>query len=234
MRTLKDSLQIIVLDLEDIREDAAAAFEVQQVKKVSKFSCRLCGAKQSVQQVYAISGKAADVRGVVTGLNAKRQQQEEARDQALINSLDNDSDLHDEQQRDTAQPAIAWEDYLEKEVVEDPAGAQAQRLKEDAACYVTELPNGPQGKRKAKTAASGEMIRKSGKAVLAAVTWVSGNPFLRLSHLPMPICISQIMFGLCSQLLPHLTPTAEAITAVKLQACPAMSSQEMTYGKALR
>lgn len=64
--------------------------------------------------MYAISGKAADVRGVVTGLNAKRKQQEEARDQALLNSLDKDSDLHDEQQRDTAQPAIAWEDYLDK------------------------------------------------------------------------------------------------------------------------
>ncbi|BDA47555.1 hypothetical protein COCOBI_10-4030 [Coccomyxa sp. Obi] len=125
----------------------------------------------SVFQVYAISGKAADVRGVVTGLNAKRQQQEEARDQELINSLDNDSDLHDEQQRDTAQPAVAWEDYLEEEVAEDSAGAQAQRLPEDAACYVTELPNGPQGKRKAKKAASGKMIRWSGRSALDAVTW---------------------------------------------------------------
>lgn len=130
---------------------------MQQVKKVPKFSCRLCGAKQSVQQVsflsyfgqavlrctfdryckhgwhqigcqwytlkgvtalikqvYAISGKAADVRGVVTELNSKRQQQEEARDQALINCLNNDGDLHDEQQRDTVQPATAWIDYLEE------------------------------------------------------------------------------------------------------------------------
>ena len=43
------------------------------MKKARRFACSLCGAKQSVRQVYAISGKASDVRGVVVLLNARRQ-----------------------------------------------------------------------------------------------------------------------------------------------------------------
>ena len=52
--------------------------QVQQVKKVAKFACTLCGAKQSVRQVYAISSKASDVRGVVVSLNARRQTADDA------------------------------------------------------------------------------------------------------------------------------------------------------------
>ena len=54
--------------------------QVQQVKKVAKFACTLCGAKQSVRQVYAISSKASDVRGVVVSLNARRQAADDAQD----------------------------------------------------------------------------------------------------------------------------------------------------------
>ena len=78
------------------------------------FRTHKIGAAALVKQVYAISGKAADVREVVTNLNLKRQQQEEARDEALFNSVENDLDLHVEQQRDAAQPAIAWRDYLDE------------------------------------------------------------------------------------------------------------------------
>jgi hypothetical protein len=66
--------------------------------------------------VYAISGKASDVRGVVTKLNEKRQQADEARDQALIIGLDLEYyDLpYHEERHDPAGPAVAWQDYLDQ------------------------------------------------------------------------------------------------------------------------
>eukprot|EP00208_Stichococcus_sp_RCC1054_P006115 CAMPEP_0206137200 /NCGR_PEP_ID=MMETSP1473-20131121/2365_1 /ASSEMBLY_ACC=CAM_ASM_001109 /TAXON_ID=1461547 /ORGANISM="Stichococcus sp, Strain RCC1054" /LENGTH=474 /DNA_ID=CAMNT_0053530173 /DNA_START=226 /DNA_END=1650 /DNA_ORIENTATION=- len=51
---------------------SCASFSVQQVKKVPKWTCARCGEKQSLQQVFAISEKAKDVREVVATLNARR------------------------------------------------------------------------------------------------------------------------------------------------------------------
>ncbi|EIE23639.1 hypothetical protein COCSUDRAFT_63167 [Coccomyxa subellipsoidea C-169] len=92
----------------------------------------------SVFQVYAISGKASDVRGVVTKLNARRQQADEARDQALINGADKDDhDLHSHvEQHDTAGTA---------EVAADTADIAEQPPLPGAACYVTELPTCQRG-----------------------------------------------------------------------------------------
>ncbi|DBA86120.1 hypothetical protein WJX77_006607 [Trebouxia sp. C0004] len=47
-------------------------FQVQQVKKTAKFTCRMCQAPQSVRKTYAVSTQAKDIRSVVVELNAKR------------------------------------------------------------------------------------------------------------------------------------------------------------------
>ncbi|ESO85983.1 hypothetical protein LOTGIDRAFT_69762, partial [Lottia gigantea] len=46
-------------------------FQVQQVKKVLKWSCKLCGEKQSVLRVYG-RGSGADCRKHVQNLNTLR------------------------------------------------------------------------------------------------------------------------------------------------------------------
>ena len=77
-------------------------------------------------QVYAISGKASDVRGVVTKLNEKRQKAEEAHDQALINAQDEDDDDldHHEERQDHAGPAraVTWQNYLDQACTRLPTG----------------------------------------------------------------------------------------------------------------
>lgn len=56
-------------------------FQVQQKKKVKKFSCKLCGKKQSLQKLYGQSYKAKDLRPLVQDYNmnegSKREIEEE-------------------------------------------------------------------------------------------------------------------------------------------------------------
>lgn len=47
-------------------------FQCQQKRKDKKFSCKVCGKKQSVVRVYAISYKAKDIRGLVMKYNEMR------------------------------------------------------------------------------------------------------------------------------------------------------------------
>ena len=49
------------------------AYQVQRGgKKSPKYACKVCGAKQSVQVVFARSGRAADARRAVQALNQGR------------------------------------------------------------------------------------------------------------------------------------------------------------------
>jgi hypothetical protein len=48
------------------------AFQAALVTKSPKWACKLCGAKQSLQRVYAISGSAKDIRLHVQSLNQAR------------------------------------------------------------------------------------------------------------------------------------------------------------------
>ncbi|KAJ3281800.1 Sperm associated antigen 1 [Borealophlyctis nickersoniae] len=60
-------------------EDSCKTFQVQQVKKVNKWTCKVCGAKQSLQKVFFESGAAADCRPVVQQLNYRRAELDEAK-----------------------------------------------------------------------------------------------------------------------------------------------------------
>ncbi|GAX78562.1 hypothetical protein CEUSTIGMA_g6002.t1 [Chlamydomonas eustigma] len=52
-----------------IRCCSCLSFQVQQVKKASKWACHTCGLKQSLQKIYAISQKAKDCRLVCQNLS---------------------------------------------------------------------------------------------------------------------------------------------------------------------
>ena len=126
------------------------AFQVQQVKKVAKFSCTLCGSKQSVLRVYAISGSAKDVRGVVQRLNMARGSQAE---QPVQQPVQQEPEEEEEGAGEATCPAGAtaprappcWSDYQEPE----PAGTSASAHDDDwgEPGYLTILPDHPGSKR---------------------------------------------------------------------------------------
>ena len=55
-----------------LRCSECEAFQVQLEKMAKTFSCSLCGAKQSLQRIYAKSLKAKDCRELVMQYNAAR------------------------------------------------------------------------------------------------------------------------------------------------------------------
>jgi hypothetical protein len=61
-----------------------SAFQVQQVKQSNKFTCSLCGQKQSVQRMYARSNMARDIREVVQAYNSARSDADAEADQAVL------------------------------------------------------------------------------------------------------------------------------------------------------
>ncbi|GIL48741.1 hypothetical protein Vafri_5204 [Volvox africanus] len=62
-------------------------FQVQQVKKVQKFNCAICGEKQTIQHIYAISNAAKDIRLHVQRLNLGTAADREAEEQAALQRL---------------------------------------------------------------------------------------------------------------------------------------------------
>ncbi|XP_051810181.1 MRN complex-interacting protein [Acanthochromis polyacanthus] len=64
-------MSIMVLEFHVIRCFSCQSFQVQQVKKANKWSCKLCGEKQSLLKEYG-RGSGADCRRHVQKLNAMR------------------------------------------------------------------------------------------------------------------------------------------------------------------
>lgn len=64
--------------------------------------------------MYAISAKASDVRGVVTRLNERRHQCDEAHNEALMRAAENDGSDPVEEQQGYAGPSVDWDDYLKE------------------------------------------------------------------------------------------------------------------------
>ncbi|EFJ51200.1 hypothetical protein VOLCADRAFT_88033 [Volvox carteri f. nagariensis] len=64
-------------------------FQVQQVKKVQKFNCAICGEKQTVQHIYAISDAAKDIRLHVQRLNMGAAAAQGAQEDAALQRLEN-------------------------------------------------------------------------------------------------------------------------------------------------
>ncbi|KAK9811466.1 hypothetical protein WJX72_004434 [[Myrmecia] bisecta] len=118
-------------------------FQVQQVKKVAKFSCSLCGCKQSVRKAYAISAQAKDIRLVVQQLNLKRQKADEQQ------GAEREADITQFAESPRRKEATvipenlpAWDDFLETE-----EGPQEDQQRTTDSNFVTQLPDAKRQKR---------------------------------------------------------------------------------------
>ncbi|XP_032831785.2 MRN complex-interacting protein isoform X2 [Petromyzon marinus] len=81
-----------MVDFQVLRCYACRTFQVHQVKSSSKFTCKMCGEKQSVKKVYAVSsGK--DCRMIVQQLNRS---QGEKHDQRAAGTSDDGSSKDDD------------------------------------------------------------------------------------------------------------------------------------------
>ncbi|XP_026041519.1 MRN complex-interacting protein isoform X1 [Astatotilapia calliptera] len=97
------------------------SFQVQQVKKARKWSCKLCGEKQSLLKEFG-RGNAADCRRHVQKLNAMRgamMEEQERRSWSLWEQEQQEEQQEDEEQTD--EPVSRWSKYLDtpEEVEQD-------------------------------------------------------------------------------------------------------------------
>ncbi|KAK9813611.1 hypothetical protein WJX73_010551 [Symbiochloris irregularis] len=123
-----------------VRCYSCETFQVQQIKKVDKFNCSLCGEKQSVKLVYATNPKASEVRAVVRQLNSERGKVAEERQapaaHIVFSSEPQLMDITDK-----------WQDFLEApsqpvEQVDD---------QDDCSGFVTSLPEGQTKRRRVQS-----------------------------------------------------------------------------------
>ncbi|GIL69451.1 hypothetical protein Vretimale_13561 [Volvox reticuliferus] len=126
-------------------------FQVQQVKKLQKFSCAICGEKQTIQHIYAISNAAKDIRLHVQRLNLGAAADHEVEEQAPLQRVDQVQDYEQRPeapsgiQVDTAcmnRAASCWTDFADD-------GGAALDCVPDEDCedgIVTVLPDGKRGR----------------------------------------------------------------------------------------
>eukprot|EP00092_Neocalanus_flemingeri_P094811 GFUD01120585.1.p1 GENE.GFUD01120585.1~~GFUD01120585.1.p1 ORF type:complete len:229 (+),score=70.41 GFUD01120585.1:51-689(+) len=84
-------------------------FQVSQVKKATKWVCKICQEKQSTKQVYS-RGSGAECRKVVQELNWKRMELGTAREELL----------HDQEVVESVQEEEIFDDNYEIKTIEDP------------------------------------------------------------------------------------------------------------------
>ncbi|GLC41875.1 hypothetical protein PLESTM_001261100 [Pleodorina starrii] len=128
-----------------------STFQVQQVKKVQIFFCAVCGEKQTIQHIYAISNAAKDIRLHVQRLNtgtAAIEQAEEAAAWQRLHQVQENEQLdgaHPGRQVESASARAAACDWT---VYADDAGPGHADDVDDGQCdgLVTVLPDGKRGR----------------------------------------------------------------------------------------
>ncbi|XP_077428789.1 MRN complex-interacting protein isoform X2 [Vanacampus margaritifer] len=97
-------------------------FQVQQVKKVKKWTCKLCGEKQSLLKEFG-GGSAADCRRHVQKLNAARGAMLEERDaRSLWKQQEDETGSEDQQDEQVVHPQVSrWSKYVAAAPNEDEA-----------------------------------------------------------------------------------------------------------------
>ncbi|XP_055016130.1 MRN complex-interacting protein isoform X2 [Boleophthalmus pectinirostris] len=105
----------MVQEFHVLRCFSCEVFQVQQVKKVNKWSCKVCGQKQSVLKEFG-RGSGADCRRHVQKLNAARgaklEDEAERRAQTDAQALWNDETELDEDEQLSHKPVSRWDKYL--------------------------------------------------------------------------------------------------------------------------
>lgn len=84
-----------MVEYEIVRCCSCSVFQVQQKKKVKKYTCKLCGKKQTIQKIYGQSYKAADLRPIVQEYNMnegsrKEKEEELKRNRANLQESDDE------------------------------------------------------------------------------------------------------------------------------------------------
>jgi hypothetical protein len=151
---------------------ACGVFQSQQRRKDRKFACRMCGAKQSVTKVFAISHAAKDIRGVVQRYNELRSRGEDIPDDAREEGQEEEQQEVD---KDTPPPQPGeWQQWLDPpkddgEGVDDEADVEAEAV----AASASRTPAARRGraKRPATTPYSRPAEPKSKSAASASSKW---------------------------------------------------------------
>jgi hypothetical protein len=113
-------------------------YQVQQDKKVKKFTCPCCHQQQSYQRIYAISDKAKDIRLVVQDLNERHITAAETQDHIQVQSS---LDIAPLKQYD---PSL-WQEFIEEE-----SDKPEQQNTTSRDMYVTEAPDLPRPAKRLK------------------------------------------------------------------------------------
>ena len=128
------------------------AYQVQRGgKKAARFSCKLCGAKQSIQVVFARSARAVDVRKAVQGLNEGRAATDARAEAAHLARAAGIEDGEEQALAEAPQAApraeggSRWAEYLDEAEDDAPDAAAAE---EADARFVTSLEAARTAKRR--------------------------------------------------------------------------------------
>lgn len=125
------------------------AYQVQRGgKKSPKYSCKLCGAKQSIQVVFSRSARAVDVRKAVQALNEGRAASDaraEAAHLARAAGLDEEAQAEAPQAAPQDGGSSRWAEFLDEADDEAPDAAAAE---EADARFVTSLEAARTAKRR--------------------------------------------------------------------------------------
>ena len=70
---------------------------VDKTKTQRTMRCRICGARQSIRKVFAVSSKAKDVRKVVQKLNLARGSAEEEMENRLVEGIDGEACVNEDE-----------------------------------------------------------------------------------------------------------------------------------------
>ena len=92
---------------------------IQQRKSSTKFSCKMCNAKQSIRRVFSKSERAADIRGVVQALNSKRGEQQQAAEESLQRHVSTAEEPQDDRARIVPKEQSVWGAFVEDKTVSD-------------------------------------------------------------------------------------------------------------------
>ncbi|GMH33345.1 hypothetical protein BSKO_01179 [Bryopsis sp. KO-2023] len=165
-------------------------YQVQQVKKANKFQCKMCGEKQSVQKIFAVSDKAKDVRLVVQERNMKRSEE----GQSVQENGNVDNSACDDFRSETVRREVNWDEFTTQ--VEDCAVEKEDGVGDDQEKYVTSV---PERKRKA-TRENNSPSSRSKKNKTAARTLVSART--------PPLCRNEAGERDGSGSIPNVSPAA--------------------------
>jgi len=125
-------------------------YQVQQAKKTAKWTCVICGSKQSILKVHARSATAGELRPTVQRLNLARGLAEAAVGASAASALDQDPPIPDTDRHTAAPPARRhWQSVKEDDSAEDEEAAPGVDGREG-----TGEPNGGPPRKKGRTAAS--------------------------------------------------------------------------------